>query len=91
MLPYLKRAFPVALALGCMFFVSCQREKQADISGLGSDGKDDLEIGGEIDSDDERFPRIVEKAGTDLAAIRRELDKIGSRSDDFSLVRIQFG
>ena len=57
----------------------------------GSDGKDDLEISGEMDSDDERFPRIVEKAAGSLLNIRQELDKVGARSDDFSLIRIQFG
>ena len=65
--------------------------KPGDALFAGSDGKDDLEISGEMDSDDERFPRIVEKAAGNLGNIRQELDKIGARSDDFSLIRIQFG
>lgn len=65
--------------------------KPGDTMFAGSDGKDDLEISGEMDSDDERFPRIVEKAAGSLLNIRQELDKVGARSDDFSLIRIQFG
>lgn len=62
--------------------------KPGDMLFAGSDGKDDLEISGTIDSDDERFTRIVEIANGDLGQMRVELDKIGARSDDFSLVRI---
>jgi len=65
--------------------------KRRNVLFAGSDGKDDLEIAGEIDSNDERFPRIIEKSGGTLAAIRSELDKTRTRGGDFSLVRIKFG
>ena len=62
--------------------------KSGDVLIAGSDGKDDIEIDGSMESDDDRFPRIVQKAGGELQAIRAEIDRIGRRSDDFSLVRI---
>lgn len=65
--------------------------KAGDVLIAGSDGKDDIEIDGEIDSDDDRFPRLVQKAGGELEAMRTEIDRLGRRSDDFSLVRIRFG
>lgn len=62
--------------------------KSGDMLFAGSDGKDDLEIAGSIDSDDERFTKIVEAARGDLTKIRTEIDKSGLRTDDLSLVRI---
>ncbi len=62
--------------------------KAGDMLFAGSDGKDDLEIENSIDSDDERFLKIVEKTVGDLAKIRTEIDAAGGRSDDISLVRL---
>jgi len=64
--------------------------KPGDILFAGSDGKDDLEIGGEIVSDDERFLQIVKAARGDLVSIRRGLEQAGMLSDDFSVIRIAF-
>ena len=52
--------------------------------------QDDLEIGGEIVSDDERFLQIVKAARGDLVSIRRGLEQAGMLSDDFSVIRIAF-
>ncbi|AFM11587.1 SpoIIE family protein phosphatase [Turneriella parva] len=65
--------------------------KPGDMLFAGSDGKDDLEIAGSIESDDERFVKIVEAARGDLNKIRAEIDKAGARTDDLSLVRISLG
>lgn len=65
--------------------------KAGDVLIAGSDGKDDIEIDGEIDSDDDRFPRLVQRASGELEAMRAEIDRLGRRSDDLSLVRIRFG
>lgn len=65
--------------------------KPGDMLFAGSDGKDDLEIAGSIESDDERFIKIVETARGDLAKIRAEIDKAGLRTDDLSLVRLALG
>jgi HAMP domain-containing protein len=65
--------------------------KTGDVLLAGSDGKDDLEIDGAIESDDDRFPRVVQKADGNLEAMCAEIDRIGRRSDDLSLVRIMMG
>ncbi len=64
------------------------RLRAGDVLLAGSDGKDDIEIGGTIDSDDERFLSVIRHAGTDLNSIVAEIDRQGIRNDDFSLLRI---
>ncbi|MFZ5629206.1 MAG: SpoIIE family protein phosphatase [Spirochaetota bacterium] len=54
----------------------------------GSDGKDDLEIAGSIDSAEERFLKVAEKARGDLKKIDAALRAAGRYSDDVSMVRI---
>lgn len=54
----------------------------------GSDGKDDLEIDGSIDSNEERFLRAAEKARADLRKIDRLLRSAGNYTDDVSMLRI---
>jgi serine phosphatase RsbU (regulator of sigma subunit) len=61
-----------------------------DVLLCGSDGKDDLEIDGSIDANDERFLRIVEKSRADLRKIETALRSIGRFTDDVSIVRIAF-
>lgn len=56
----------------------------------GSDGKDDLEIDGNIDASEERFLRVVEKSRADLRKIDAALRAAGRFTDDVSLVRIAF-
>lgn len=65
--------------------------RRGDILLCGSDGKDDLEINGSIDSSEERFLRIVEKSHADLRKIDAALREAGRFTDDVSLVRIAFG
>lgn len=56
---------------------------------LGSDGRDDIEIAAQIDSDETRFLEIVERSGGKLAEIVKIIDSYGRRTDDLSLMRIQ--
>jgi serine phosphatase RsbU (regulator of sigma subunit) len=56
---------------------------------LGSDGRDDIEIAAQIDSDETRFLDIVERSGGSLPAIVKMIDSYGRRTDDLSLMRIQ--
>ena len=56
----------------------------------GSDGKDDLEINGSIDSSEERFLRAVEKARGNLKKIDATLRAAGRYTDDLSVMRIAF-
>ena len=56
----------------------------------GSDGKDDLEIDGNIDASEERFLLVVEKSRADLRKIDAALRAAGRFTDDVSLVRIAF-
>jgi HAMP domain-containing protein len=57
---------------------------------VGSDGRDDLEIAGNVDSDETRFLRIVEECRGDINAIPPLLDRYGRRTDDLSLVAITY-
>jgi HAMP domain-containing protein len=56
---------------------------------MGSDGRDDLEIAAQIDSDETRFLEIVERSGGRLPQIVQMIDSYGRRTDDLSLMRIQ--
>jgi HAMP domain-containing protein len=62
---------------------------QGDCLILGSDGRDDLEINAQIDSDEFRFLAAVERANGQLAEIVSILDSKGKRTDDLSLMQIQ--
>ena len=79
-----------ATAAGTKARVHYVRLKAGDKLIAGSDGKDDIEIDGSIESDDDRFPRVVQKAAGVLSEIRAEIDRMGRRTDDFSLVEIKF-
>ncbi|HMV36684.1 MAG TPA: PP2C family protein-serine/threonine phosphatase [Turneriella sp.] len=57
---------------------------------VGSDGRDDLEIDGTVDSDETRFLRIVEQTGGDINRVPDQLDQLGRRTDDLSLVAITY-
>ncbi|MFZ5629567.1 MAG: SpoIIE family protein phosphatase [Spirochaetota bacterium] len=58
---------------------------------VGSDGRDDLEIDGTVDSDETRFLRIVEQTRGDIQQVPDQLDRRGRRTDDLSLVAITYG
>ncbi len=57
---------------------------------LGSDGRDDIEIASQIDSDEYRFLDIVERSTGRLPQIVSLIDSYGRRTDDLSLMRIEF-
>lgn len=57
---------------------------------IGSDGRDDLEIAGTVDSDENRFLRIVEQTHGDIQQVPDQLDQRGRRTDDLSLVAITY-
>jgi serine phosphatase RsbU (regulator of sigma subunit) len=57
---------------------------------LGSDGRDDIEIAAQIDSDEYRFLDIVERSAARLPQIVSLIDSYGRRTDDLSLMRIEF-
>lgn len=57
---------------------------------IGSDGRDDLEIGGNIDAEESRFLHIVEQTRADIGRISEALDTYGRRTDDLSLISIAF-
>ncbi len=57
---------------------------------FGSDGRDDVEISGVIDSDEQRFLRIVADSRGDIRKIPAGIEKYGHRTDDLSLLSIHF-
>ncbi|MBL8020990.1 MAG: SpoIIE family protein phosphatase [Leptospirales bacterium] len=67
-----------------------------DILVIGSDGRDDLEIGVQesgtriMNEDENLFRAIVQNAGGDLAQIKTELQKAGHIVDDLSLMRLGY-
>ncbi len=66
-----------------------------DVLIVGSDGRDDLEMGGGngqriINEDESRFLRIVEEGKGDLKAIYSAIQNVGEIIDDLSLMRIAF-
>jgi HAMP domain-containing protein len=63
--------------------------QKGDILLLGSDGRDDIQIASQIDSDEDRFRTVVEEAGGELGGIVTILDRYGDRTDDLSLMRIE--
>lgn len=58
---------------------------------VGSDGRDDLEIDGNVDSEETRFLRILEQTHADITLVPEQLDRIGRRTDDLSLLAITYG
>lgn len=60
-----------------------------DVLLLGSDGRDDLEIREQIDSDEKRFLEAVEYGNGNIGDIVTYLDKQGLRTDDLSLMKIE--
>lgn len=67
-----------------------------DVLVAGSDGRDDLlishtEDGKRVINEDERlFLQVVERGQGELEGIYKELGKIGSLTDDLSLIRVAF-
>ncbi|MDF3818777.1 SpoIIE family protein phosphatase [Leptospira sp. 96542] len=80
---------------GDIYIKTFQLEPE-DVIIAGSDGRDDLLIshtadGTRIINEDERlFLKVVEQGGGDLEKIYLELQKIGSLTDDLSLLRVSF-
>ena len=64
--------------------------KDGDTLVLGSDGRDDLEIDGNIDADESRFVRIVEETQANIELIPQKLSEQGKLSDDLSLISIAY-
>ena len=68
--------------------------KPGDVVIMGSDGRDDLRLGGEdggvVDSDENRFLFFVDTARGDLNDIVSEMQRAGGISDDLSLLRIEY-
>lgn len=67
---------------------------EGDLFFIGSDGRDDLDISqnGErdINEDETKFLRAVEKSGGDLAKLVEVIHGMGKVTDDLSLIRISF-
>lgn len=62
-----------------------------DVLLFGSDGKDDLDLGGGNRNDDEYlFLSLVEQSGGDLDSLTEQLGRRGELTDDLSLLRIEF-
>ncbi|EMY77338.1 stage II sporulation protein E [Leptospira weilii serovar Ranarum str. ICFT] len=80
---------------GTVFIKTFQMEP-GDVIIAGSDGRDDLLLGtdsegGRIINDDEKlFLKQVEEGNGDLQSIYEGIQKYGSLTDDFSLVRVSF-
>lgn len=64
--------------------------KNGDTLVLGSDGRDDLEIDGNIDADESRFLRIVEQTQAGIEQMPQKLSEQGKLSDDLSLISITY-
>ena len=64
--------------------------KEGDTLILGSDGRDDLEIDGNMDADESRFLKIVEETHADIERMPDRLDGFGKRTDDLSLIGITY-
>ena len=70
--------------------------KPGDVVIVGSDGRDDLNLGGggpsgrNINSDDRLFLRVVAGARGELASIRENMREFGSVIDDVSLIRLKY-
>ncbi len=85
---YYKLGVPIA---NQRIAVTCFRLKKDDILILGSDGRDDLMLSGQIRNEDEElFLRIVEKSNGDLARIWESLLETGKITDDLSMLRIKY-
>ena len=67
-----------------------------DVVIIGSDGRDDLIIGKEVDGqriineDENEFLRRVEEGQGDLKKIADAIENVGELTDDFSLLRIEY-
>ncbi len=78
-----------------LFQVQTMKLKQGDILILGSDGRDDIQIGIEdnvriINEDETLFLETVRKANGDLPKIVEFLHNTGELTDDCSLLRIEY-
>jgi len=77
-------------------FIRTFQLEQGDVVIAGSDGRDDLLIsltadGKRIINEDEKlFLRIVERGKGDLEKIYEELHRVGTLTDDLSLLRVAF-
>ena len=67
---------------------------EGDIFFVGSDGRDDLDISHngekEINEDETRFLRAVEKSNGDLSKLVEAIHSFGKVTDDLSLIRVAF-
>jgi len=70
--------------------VKRQTLEYGDVLILGSDGRDDLFVDENIDSDEFRFLAAAEHCEGNLSLIVKELDSQGRRTDDLSLMRIEY-
>lgn len=61
-----------------------------DIVFLGSDGKDDILIDGEMNEDENLILEVIENSGSDMQRIYDLLSEKGEIRDDLSLVKIEF-
>ena len=72
------------------------RMQQGDVVILGSDGRDDIQIGEDargnriVNEDETLFLRCVEEGRADLRDIATAITRHGTLIDDFTLVRISF-
>lgn len=70
--------------------------KPRDVVIIGSDGRDDLMLGHDVDGariineDETLFLRIIEESDGQLDKIRENLEQYGELTDDLSLLRIGF-
>ena len=79
---------------GNVFNIQEYQLYSGDILFVGSDGRDDLDISHnaerEINEDETRFLRAVEKSGGNLTKLVEAIHSIGKLTDDLSLIRIEF-